>query len=306
MSPLKYFSSEQRFQLGVGSDGTGVFLGIMEDDSEVAVKRMLTDDCERAVENERNILSLIERKKSLFVVNYRTFVKDTTFTYLILDLCEKTLHEHVHSHTIEQLREHGPRMIKEILCGLQFLHDQGILHRDLKPSNVLVDVDGQMRLADFGISRVLNEEETTVNTEASGTRGWMPAEVIEAENRRTKGRYKRRSDVQALGMIAFFIMTRGEHPFGADYERMRNIEKGTPVNLHILEDLEARDFISWLIRHKIDNRPYVDQALEHPFMARVENYGRPLKPIIILRDKENTNTNTNNLDMETDNVDADT
>ena len=291
-SPFTYFSSEQHFQLGVGSDGTGVFLGIMEDGSEVAVKRTLIDDCEHTVENERNILSLIERKKSPFVVNYRTFVKGATFVYLIVDLCEETLCKHVQSHTIKQLREHGPRMIKEILCGLQFLHDQGILHRDLKPSNVLVDVDGHMRLADFGISRVLNEEETTVNTEASGTRGWMPAEVIEAENRGIKGRYKRKSDVQASGMIAFFIMTRGEHPFGVDYERMRNIEKGTPVNLHILEDLEARDFISWLIRHKIDDRPYVDQALEHPFMARVGNYGRPSKPIIILRDDEYTNMAT--------------
>ena len=273
---MTFFCSEQRFQLGVGSHGTGVFLGVMQDGSEVAVKRMLTDDCEDSAENERNILSLIETKKSPFVVNYRTFVKDATFVHLIVDLCEETLYEHVHSRTIEHLREHGPRMIKEILCGLQFLHDQGILHRDLKPSNVLVDADGHMRLADFGISRVLNEDETTVDTETSGTRGWMPAEVIEAENRGIKGRYKRKSDVQASGMIAFFIMTRGEHPFGVEYERMRNIEKGNPVNLHILEDLEARDFISWLIRHNVDQRPYIDEALEHAFMARVENYeGRP-------------------------------
>ena len=248
----------------------------MEDGSEVAVKKMLIDDCEDTAENERNILSLIDKKKSQFVVNYRDFIKDSVFMYLIVDLCEVTLCEYVHSHAIEYLSEHGPRMIKEILCGLKFLHDQGILHRDLKPSNVLVDVDGHMRLADFGISRVLNEGETTVDTEAKGTRGWMPAEVIEAKNRGIKGRYKRKSDVQASGMIAFFIMTKGEHPFGLHSERMSNIEKGNPVNLHILEDLEARDFISWLIRHKIDKRPSVDEALEHAFMARVENYeGQP-------------------------------
>ena len=249
----------------------------MEDGSEVAVKRMLIDDCEDTAENERNILSLIDRKKSQFVVNYRDFIKDSVFMYLIVDLCEVTLCEYVHSHAIEHLSEHGPRMIKEILCGLKFLHDQGILHRDLKPSNVLVDVNGDMRLADFGISRVLSEGETTVDTEAKGTRGWMPAEVIEAENRGIKGRYKRKSDVQASGMIAFFIMSKGEHPFGLHSERMSNIEKGNPVNLHILEDLEARDFISWLIRHKIEKRPSVDEALEHAFMARVEiNYeGQP-------------------------------
>ena len=253
----------------------------MEDGSEVAVKRMLIDDCEDTAENERNILSLIDRKKSQFVVNYRNFVKDATFMYLIVDLCEETLYEHVHSHTVEHLREHGPRMIKEILCGLKFLHDLGILHRDLKPSNVLVDVDGHMRLSDFGISRVLNENETTVDTEAKGTRGWTAAEVIKAESRGTTVHYKRKSDVQASGMIVFFILSKGEHPFGLHSERIRNIEKGKPVNLHILEDLEARDFISWLIHLNIDKRPYVDEALEHPFIARVENYEG--SPKIILR-----------------------
>ena len=256
----------------------------MDDGSEVAVKRMLIDDCEDTAENERNILrSLIDRNNSQFVVNYRNFVEDATFMYLIVDLCEETFYEHVHSHTIEHLREHGPRMIKEILCGLKFLHDQGILHRDLKPSNVLVDVDGHMRLADFGIRRVLNEDETTVSSNPKGTQGWAAAEVIEAESRGTKVHYQRKSDVQSSGMIAFFILTKGEHPFGLHSERIRNIEKGNPVNLLILEDLEARDFISWLIHQNIEKRPYVDEALKHPFMARVENYSA-IHDISFIRD----------------------
>ena len=150
------------------------------------------------------------------------------------------------------------------------------LHRDLKPSNVLVDVDGHMRLADFGISRVLNEDESTVHTNGEGTEGWMPAEVIEGKNQGIAERYKRKSDVHVSGMIAFFILTKGEHPFCPHSERMSNIGKGKPVNLHILEDLEARGFISRLIHRYIDKRPYIDQALEHPFIVRVENYeGRP-------------------------------
>ena len=97
----------------MGFCGTAVFIGIMEDGSEVAVKRMLIDDCEDTAENERNILSLIDREKSQFVVNYRNFVKDATFMYLIVDLCEEALYEHVHSHTVEHLRGHG-RRISEI------------------------------------------------------------------------------------------------------------------------------------------------------------------------------------------------
>ena len=111
--------------------------------------------------------------------------------YLVSDLCEETLKEHVESQSIGHRRENGPRIIKQILYGLQFLHGNGVLHRDLKPTNVLVDQDGFMKLADFGLSRVLNEDETTVHTDAKGTQGWMPAEVIEAEHRGVKGGYKK-------------------------------------------------------------------------------------------------------------------
>ena len=279
---MKYYSEEKDLLLGKGSYGTCVYAGIMINGSEVAVKKMWLQACQNSAENEKEISSLLKPISS-FISTYHHVFQDENFMYLISDLCEETLEEHVKSQAIENLTENGPRMIKQILIGLHILHVYGILHRDLKPSNVLVDTDGCMKLADFGLSRVLNQDETTVYTDAKGTQGWMPAEVIKARNEKATGRYKRKSDVPAVGMIAFYILTKGEHPFGCyQHDRMGNIVAGNPVNLDILEDLEARDFISWLISHNIDDRPYVDQALEHPFMARVENYEKPSKPTIIL------------------------
>jgi serine/threonine-protein kinase/endoribonuclease IRE1 len=265
--------------LGRGAMGTSVYVGIMEDGSEVAVKRMLIQSCKNFAENEKKIFSLIETNKSPFIVSYRSFFKDSTFMYLILDLCEETLEDYVESQlSIEHFRKHGPRMIKEILRGLDVLHDQGILHRDLKPSNILVDVEGHMRLADFGISRVFNEDESTIQTKVRGTRKWMPTEVIKSINEEIEGRYKRKSDVQTAGMIAFFILSKGKHPFGTHmYDCMANIAEGNPVNLDILEDLEARHFVSWLIRHNINDRPYACDALEHRFMVQVSIYEELLK-----------------------------
>lgn len=178
---------------------------------------MLKQACRDTAENERTILSLIITKKSPFIVSYQHFLTDQHFMYLIVDLCEETLEQHVNSYTIEYLRQHGPRMIKEILAGLEVLHDQRILHRDLKPSNVLVDVKGHMKLADFGISRILNDDATTVYTDPRGTRDWMPAEVIETDKGK-KCRFKKKSDVQVAGMVAFFILTKGEHPFGSSLD----------------------------------------------------------------------------------------
>ena len=254
--------------------GTCVYVGIMEDGSEVAVKRMVIQTSKTTAENEKAIFALINTKKSPFIVSYRSFLKDNIFMYLIVDLCEETLKDHILSQRFKNgnVQKNGCRMIKEILTGLEFLHSQKILHRDLKPSNVLVDVEDHMRLADFGISRVLNEDETTVHTSASGTQGWMPSEVIETANKGGKGRFKRKSDVQVAGMIAYFILSEGDHPFGSLYERMGNILKGNPVNLNNLDDLDARQFVSKLISHKIDDRPHAGEALCYSFISNVSTH----------------------------------
>jgi serine/threonine protein kinase len=243
----------------------------LEDGSEVAVKRMLIESCEDAAENEMKILNYMKKNKSPFIVNYRHFLKDDTFLYLIVDLCEQTLHQHVHSKDIEYLQEHGRQIVKEVIAGLKFLHDERILHRDLKPSNVLVDVDGHMRLADFGISRVLNEDETTILTDTKGTEGWMAAEVIENMSKKMKGRFKKKSDIQSAGMIAFFILTKGEHPFGCTiYDRMANIVKGNPVDLNKLDNIDARQFVSRLISRNIHDRPTAQEAMLLPFLNGID------------------------------------
>ncbi|XP_028417224.1 uncharacterized protein LOC114541508 [Dendronephthya gigantea] len=265
--PMQAFVAKNQFKIGDGGSSC-VYVGFMHDGSEVAVKRILVQSADKTVENEKEIMSLIETENCPFIVSYRHFHRDhdDVFMYLIVDLCEENLRELVHASSIEHLQEHGPRMIKEILSGLEFLHDKGILHRDLKPSNVLVDIDGRMKLADFGISRVLKDNQTTVQTFAKGTPGWMPSEVTQAIEKNEKCRFKRKSDVQVAGMIAFFVLTKGEHPFGSSFDRMRNISEGNSVSLKKLDDLEAQKFVSWLINHKIDRRPYAHEALRHSFV----------------------------------------
>ncbi|XP_028395443.1 uncharacterized protein LOC114519502 [Dendronephthya gigantea] len=263
--PMQVFVAKNQFKIGDGGFSC-VYVGLMKDGSEVAVKRILVQSDDKTVENELEIMNLIKTNKSPFIVSYRHFHRDETFMYLIVDLCEETLRELVQACSIEHLQEHGPRMIREILSGLKFLHGKGILHRDLKPSNVLVDIEGRMKLADFGISRVLNDDDTTVETFAKGTPGWMPPEVIEAIDKDEKARFKKKSDVQVAGMIAFFILTKGEHPFGSKLKRMQYILEGNSVNLKKLGDSQAQKFVSWLINYKIDDRPYAHEALEDSFL----------------------------------------
>ena len=257
---------KSEFKIGEGCGGTLVYVGVMKDGSEVAVKRMVAQRSDNIAENEKEIMSLIKTDNSPFIVSYRHFHCDDDFMYLIVDLCEETLGELIRSRSVEYLQHRGPGMIKEVLCGLEFLHGRGILHRDLKPQNILVDIQGRMKLGDFGLSRVLKEDETAVETDAKGSVGWMPPEVIKAVQKKKKGLFKMKSDVHVAGMIAFYILTKGEHPFGSQVDQMKNILIGNSVNLKKLGDRKARKFVSWLINHKIDNRPHAHEALKNFFV----------------------------------------
>ena len=97
---------------------------------------------------------------------------------------------------------------------------------DLKPFNILVDTEGDMRLGDFGLSRMLDGSETSVDTGANGTPGWIAASIAKVKGEKVK--FKRKSDIQVVGMICFYILTNGEHPFGGRNDRIPNIAKGDP------------------------------------------------------------------------------
>ena len=249
--------------IGEGCKGTCVYVGLLDDGSEVAVKRMVSFSCKLLAENEERVLKLLKVEKSQHIVNYRYYERGNPFSYLVLDLCEETLEDYVKSHDKEYLEQHGPAMIREILTGLKALHcgKQKILHMDLKPSNILVDSEGHMRLADFGLSRILRKDQSTLETGAKGTKGWMAVESNPL-GRGDQVRFKRKSDIQVVGMISFHILTKGGHPFGPEQFRIANIIEGKP-DLEQLTDDMARDFVSWMISHNINDRPYVEEALTY-------------------------------------------
>ena len=265
-------TSDNSFLIGQGSHGTCVYLGIDDDGNPVAVKRILTATAAhlQSVEKETKLLDLLKLKRSKHIVSYRDFKQGDPFSYVILDLCEETLASFVQRKDKDYLEIHGPEIIKEILTGLQALHSGGnkILHMDLKPENILVDSDDHMRLADFGISRKLNYNQTTITTGSKGTLGWMAAESLPKEGE-MEGRFKRKSDIQVVGMISFYILTKGEHPFGDMYRyqgRISNILHGKPVHLKKLTNTRARKFVKWLIQRDPKNRPYAEEALKDPFL----------------------------------------
>ena len=238
-------TSDDSFLIAQGSHGTCVYLGIDSDGNPVAVKRILTATGAhlKNVEKEVQLLDLLKMKRSKHIANYRHLELGNPFSYVILDLFEETLADFLERNDKSYLETQGPVIIKEILTGLLALHsgESKVLHRDLKPENILVDSDGHMHLADFGISKILGNNQTTIETGSKGTPGWMAAESIPKQGEK-EGRFKRKSDIQVFGMISFHILTKGGHPFGDTYRRTSNIIDGKPVDLEKLENEKARPF----------------------------------------------------------------
>lgn len=142
--------------------------------------------------------------------------------------------EFVDGRTLKDLIEDGPlhaidvaNISTMIAEGLNAAHRLGILHRDLKPENVMIldDTNGGMRVKvlDFGIAKVIGATDEELQTEQGamiGTPLWMSPEQLTAETLDV------RSDVYALGLLAFVMLT-GERAFSGD---TREVEMMAPLS----------------------------------------------------------------------------
>ncbi|XP_076138626.1 nucleotide-binding oligomerization domain-containing protein 2-like isoform X2 [Alosa pseudoharengus] len=139
-------------------------------------------------------------------------------------------------------------------------------------SSLIADASGQAKLADFGLSRKLNRDQTHRSTDRAGTEYWEAAEILQAHREKKDPRmeYRLNTDIQVAGMLVYYILTMGEHhPFGEnsnDPMCVANILKGTPSLKEITDD-EAKDLIGWMILKDPKQRPTVEECLQHIYFG---------------------------------------
>jgi hypothetical protein len=125
--------------------------------------------------------------------------------------------EFVRGETLDKLCERlGPiapdraaYLIDLILTALEHAHRAGIVHRDVKPANVMVSDEGNVKIMDFGIARVLGAEQKTVDFRLMGTPAYMSPEQVMGEE------VDGRSDLYSVGVLFYRLLT-GALPFTAD------------------------------------------------------------------------------------------
>ncbi len=107
--------------------------------------------------------------------------------------------------------DEAAKIIRDVALALSHSHIKGIIHRDIKPANIMIDDDGIVKVADFGIARVM-EDYSVTKTGVIGTPKYMSPERIKGEKD-----IDGRSDIYALGIV-FYEMVTGEPPFSDENE----------------------------------------------------------------------------------------
>jgi serine/threonine-protein kinase len=182
------------------------------------------------------------------VLEVRDYGVELGLPYLVMELLEgRTLEEMVVEHTPDP--QTGLELAKQVLRGLAYAHQQGVLHRDIKSENVFVTWDGaayRCILLDFGLVKLDDSkfgpaQKLTMAGSIMGSPAYMSPEqgtgdVVDA-----------RSDVYSMGIVLYELIT-GEWPFAAESQvemfRMHLVDKPPPLeskreHLVVLPELEA-------------------------------------------------------------------
>lgn len=98
------------------------------------------------------------------------------------------------------------QLAEQLLKGLSYAHQNKVIHRDIKPENILVNDAGQLKIADFGLAQILNEDSITQKSSIVGTPGYMSPEQIHGDTLTPQ------SDLFSAGVLIYELFS-GRHPF---------------------------------------------------------------------------------------------
>ena len=158
--------------------------------------------------------------------------------------------------------------LTQILKGLVYLHNSGVIHRDIKGANILLDSKGKVKLSDFGCSKqyTSGDSESGLITSLKGSLPWMAPEVI-----KQKG-YGRKADIWSLGCVALEMLTANK-PWGNEDNHiafmMKIISDNTIPEIPEGISESARDFLMNCFQRDPKLRKSAKELLEHTFVKKL-------------------------------------
>uniref|UniRef100_A0A7N8YES1 non-specific serine/threonine protein kinase n=1 Tax=Mastacembelus armatus TaxID=205130 RepID=A0A7N8YES1_9TELE len=169
---------------------------------------------------------------------------------------------------------------KQTLEALCYLHENKVIHRDLKAGNILLSLDGDVKLADFGVS-AKNTKTLQRRDSFIGTPYWMAPEVVMCETSKDRP-YDYKADIWSLGvtLIELAQIEPPNHEMNPMRVLLKIAKSEPPTLMHPSRwSPEFRDFLRKALDKNVDNRWNAVQLLQHPFVTSVTD-SKPLRELI--------------------------
>mmetsp|Transcript_6716 Transcript_6716/g.9487 ORF Transcript_6716/g.9487 Transcript_6716/m.9487 type:complete len:474 (-) Transcript_6716:1273-2694(-) len=290
-------STQYRLLSKIGQGAfASVYKGVLTEDEtrDCAIKVLNLDHCEtNLVEIRQEVQAMRLSLHDNVLPCYTAFVSDVNL-WLVTPLMQKGSSLHLlqtarriarkENKIIPHMEEHICYILHQALVGLQYIHSQGQIHRDMKGGNILLDADGHVRIADFGVSGWLVEGGCHKGQAKTfvGTPCWMAPEVMEQIHG-----YDYKADIWSLGITALEL-AKGYAPY-ARYPPMKvlilTIQEDPPSletydNADEIDELDAptedegeqwsksfKSLVALLLQKDPTKRPTCDELLQSQFFS---------------------------------------
>lgn len=193
---------------------------------------------------------------------FDTFILDNNTFVTVLEFCDGyDLDLYIKKHQKIPEKE-AKNIIAQVFSGLAYLNQQKnkIIHFDLKPANILF-MDGQIKITDFGLSKIMEEEESIeLTSQGAGTYWYLPPECFEQGN---TPKISPKVDVWSAGVVLYQMLF-GKKPFGNDLSQQKILSEKTIINARTIVfppkpviSEECKDFIRKCLTYNPSERPDV-------------------------------------------------
>uniref|UniRef100_A0A3Q1GAA9 non-specific serine/threonine protein kinase n=1 Tax=Acanthochromis polyacanthus TaxID=80966 RepID=A0A3Q1GAA9_9TELE len=267
-------------ELGDGAFGK-VFKAKNKETGVLAAAKVIETKCEEELEDYMVEIDILAKCDHRYIVKLLDAFYHDNKLWIMIEFCpggavDATMLELDRGLTEPQIKV----VCRQMLEALDYLHSMKIIHRDLKAGNILLMLDGDIKLADFGVS-AKNTKTLQRRDSFIGTPYWMAPEVVMCETMKDAP-YDYKADIWSLG-ITLMELAQIEPPHH-ELNPMRvllKIAKSEPPTLEQPHKWtqEFKDFLKKALDKNPETRPTAVQLMEHPFVKSVTS-NRPLRELV--------------------------